>query len=111
MLKDTLYRKSRLDLQKYGLRQWIHDLAKQQACIYLELSLSYKTKQKCSFVHILFQLINLTNQKMAYQLLSNSNFIGWKSINTSVHVIIQTTHPQDIMTQNCIHVHNFIRKT
>lgn len=37
MLKDTLYRKSRLDLQKYGLRQWIHDLAKQQACIYLEL--------------------------------------------------------------------------
>ena len=43
--------------------------------------------------------------EMAYQLLSNSNFIGWKSINTSVHVIIQTTHPQDIMTQNCIHVH------
>jgi len=63
MLKDTLYRKSRLDLQKYGLRQWIHGLAKQRACIYLELSLSYKTKQKCSFVHILFQLINLTNQR------------------------------------------------
>jgi len=50
MLKDTLYRKSRLDLQKYGLRQWIHDLAKQQACIYLELSVIKQNKNVHLFI-------------------------------------------------------------